>query len=54
LAAISIDRLVIPNSLREEQPLYAVDVEDTFRNQSFPLPPDPSIVVFFGCEKFDH
>lgn len=46
--SISIGRLVFPNSLSEEQPLYAVDVEDTFRNQSFPLPSKPSIVVFLG------
>lgn len=43
LAAISIDRLVIPNSLRGEQPLSAVDVEDTFRNQSLPFPADPTL-----------
>ncbi|EJZ22741.1 hypothetical protein RCCGEPOP_03231 [Rhizobium sp. Pop5] len=52
--AISIDRFVFPNSLCEEQSLYAIDVEDALGNQSFPLPPDSSVVVFLGCEKPDH
>jgi hypothetical protein len=29
-------------------------MEDAFRNQGFPFPPDPTIVVFLGREKLDH
>ena len=54
LPSISIDGFVLPDSLREEQSLYAIDVEDALGNQGFPLPPNPSVVVFLGCQKLDH
>ncbi|TDX82077.1 hypothetical protein EDE05_1096 [Neorhizobium sp. R1-B] len=54
LAAIPIDGFILPNSLCEEQSLYAVDVEDSLGNQRFPLSPNPSVVVFLGCQKLDH
>ncbi len=54
LAAIPIDRFIISNSLSEEQSFYAVDVEDAFGDQSFPLPPNPSVVILLRCKKLHH
>ncbi|KXG84050.1 hypothetical protein ATO67_13615 [Agrobacterium bohemicum] len=54
LAAISIYRLVISHTLGEQRSFDAVDVENTFSNQRFPLPPDPADIFLIRCEQFDH
>jgi hypothetical protein len=52
--AFPIDRLVFPDSLCEKQSLYAIYVKNALCNQSFPLPPNPSVVVLLGCKKLDN